>query len=308
MWPPQKAGTSDKTSDLYFSDRERGPRARTIEDISATVWAALRHLIESRIEDGSFGYKFPEPCPDGAGPCGCDRRKFNTIASAEIPDLPEEWLFAYAETPPDPLTILDLLEFCARNVATPIKRNYHSFFQHYHLDFDRDEGVREFVADVNRLLARNGIGFELTTEGKAKRIGPPLLRDVLADALFHSGDAETDRLLEDSRRLILSPHIEDRRNGLEKLWDAFERIKTLEPGSDKRAQATALLDKTVQAPRFRSFLEIEAKELTNIGNTLQIRHFETTQEKLEKPEAVDYLFHRMFSFVRLLLRATGREG
>ena len=295
-------------SDLYFSDRERGPRPRTAEDISATVWTALRHLIESRIEDGSFGYKFPESCHDGAGPCGCDRRKFYTIASAEIPDLPEDWQYAHAETPPDALTILDLLEFCARNIASPIKRGYHGFFGHYHLDFQRDEGLKEFVADVNRLLARNGIGFELTAEGTAMRLGPALLRDALANALFYSGDTETDRLLEESRRLILSPHIEDRRNGLEKLWDAFERIKTLEPGTEKRAQATALLDKAVQAPRFRSFLETEAKELTTIGNTLQIRHFEKTQEKLERPEEVDYLFHRMFSFVRLLLRTTGREG
>ena len=98
----------------YFSDRERGPRPRTAEDISATVWVALRHLIEGRIEDGSFGYKFPEACPDGAGPCGCDRRKFDAIARAEIPELAEEWLYAYAETAPDVLTILDLLEFCAR--------------------------------------------------------------------------------------------------------------------------------------------------------------------------------------------------
>ena len=204
--------------------------------------------------------------------------------------------------------ILDLLEFCARNVATPIKRGYHGFFSHYHLDFEHDEGLKEFVADVNRLLARNGIGFELTAEGKAMRLGPAVLRVALADALFRSGDAETDRLLEDSRRLIFSPHIEDRRNGLEKLWDAFERIKTLEPGNDKQARATVLLGKTARAPRFRAFLENEAKELTAIGNNLQIRHFETTQEKLERPEQVDYLFHRMFSFIRLVLRATGREG
>ena len=292
----------------YFSDRERGPRPRTAEDISATVWVALRHLIEGRIEDGSFGYKFPEACPDGAGPCGCDRRKFDAIARAEIPELAEEWLYAYAETAPDVLTILDLLEFCARNVASPIKRGYHSFFQHYHLDFQPDVGLKEFVTDVNRLLARNGIAFELSPEGKAMRLGPTLLRDALAEALFHSGDAETDRLLADSRRLILSPRIEDRRNGLEKLWDGFERIKTLEPGKDKRAQAMALLDRAVQAPRLREFLENEAKELTAIGNNLQIRHFETTQEKLERPDEVDYLFYRMFGFIRFLLRSTGREG
>jgi hypothetical protein len=295
-------------SDLYFSDRERGPRPRTTEDIGQTVWAALCHLIQSRIVDGSFGYKFPEACPDGAGPCGCDGQKFDMIARAEIPELPEQWLYAYAEAPPDVLIILDLLEFCARNVARPIQAGYHPFFGHYHLRFDHDEGLKELVADVNRLLARNGIGFELTAEGRAMRLGPAALRDAVADALFHSGDAETDRLLEDSRRLILSPHIEDRRNGLEKLWDAFERIKTLESGNDKREQTMALLDRATRAPRLRDFLKSEAKELTAIGNNLQIRHFETTQEKLEHPEEVDYLFHRMFSFIRLILRATGRGG
>jgi hypothetical protein len=296
-------------SEIYFSDRERGPRARTAEVISDTVWTALRHLIQSRVEDGSFGYKFPEVCPDGAGPFGCDAQKFNAIARAEIPELPDQWLNVYSEAPPDTLMILDLLEFCARNIARPIKvGRYHDFFGHYHLNFERDDGLREFIADVNRLLARNGIAFELTAEGEARRLGPALLRDVLVNALFHSGDAETDRLLEDSRRLILSPHFEDRRNALEKLWDAFERIKTLEPGNDKRAQTMALLDKAAQAPRLRVFFENEAKELTAIGNNLQIRHFETTQEKLERPEEVDYLFHRMFSFIRVVLRTTGREG
>jgi hypothetical protein len=68
--------------------------------------------------------------------------------------------FANAGASPDALAILDLLEFCARNITAPIRGNYHGFFSHYHLDFDRNEGLKEFVADVNRLLARNGIGFE----------------------------------------------------------------------------------------------------------------------------------------------------
>lgn len=293
-------------SDSYFSDRERGPRPRTAEEVTPAVWSAFQHLMSSRIDDGSFGYKFPEPCPDGAGPCGCDSRKFDTIARAEIPDLPEDW--RYGEPPADTLVILDLLEFCARGVAKPIHGSYHSYFQHYHLSFDRQAGLTEFVAGVNRLLARNGIAFELTPEGRAIRLGPALLREALGNALFHTGDSESDRLLGEARHLILSPQIADRRNGLEKLWDAFERIKTLEPGNDKRAQAAALLDKTARAPRFRAALENEAKELTAIGNSLQIRHFETTQEKLEQADALDYLFHRMFSFISLVLRATGRGG
>jgi hypothetical protein len=293
-------------SDDYLSDREKGPKPRTGEEIGGSVRTALRHLIQSRVDDGAFGYKFPEVCPDTSSPCGCSSAAFHANVRGEIPDLPEEW--QYTDAPPDSLAIVDLLRFCARSVGKPIHGGYHDFFKHYHLTFDRDEGLKEFVADVNRLLARNGVALALTPEGQAVRLGPPVLRHALASALFRTGDAITDSLLEDARRLILSPDLGDRRNALEKLWGAFERIKTLEPGKDKKAQATALLDRAVRAPRLRAYIETEAKELTEIGNTLQIRHFETTQEKLERPEDVDYLFHRMFSFIRLVLRATGREA
>lgn len=49
-------------------------------------------------------------------------------------------------------------------------------------------------------------------------------------------------------------------------------------------------------------------ELTTIGNSFRIRHSETTQEALTSPDQVDYLFARMFAFVRTILRGTGRGG
>ena len=104
------------------------------------------------------------------------------------------------------------------------------------------------------------------------------------------------------------PGEDDRRDALDKLWDAFERIKTIEPGADKRAQAGRLLDRTTEAPKLRGFLDQEARTLTEIGNSLFIRHSETTQEPVQTLEQVDYLFHRMFSFLRLVMRATGRGG
>jgi len=60
-----------------------------------------------------------------------------------------------------------------------------------------------------------------------------------------------------------------------------QRIKTPEPGNDKRAQATARLDKLAQAPRLWVFLENEAKELKAIGNNLKIRYVKTPQVKLK---------------------------
>ncbi|MBK8906342.1 MAG: hypothetical protein IPM60_00040 [Rhodospirillales bacterium] len=208
----------------------------------------------------------------------------------------------------DTPVILDFLEFCAQAVVRPIKRDFHQFFGHHHLSFDRTAGLADFIAEVNRLFERNGIGFELTDEGYARRLASPGLREELRQAVFHTGDDETDRLLEAARHDILSPRDADRRDALEKLWDAFERIKTLETGTNKKEQADRVLDAAAQARKFRTFLGEEAKALTNIGNSLRIRHSETSQEPIETLEQVEHLFHRMFGFLRLVLRATGRGG
>jgi hypothetical protein len=41
-------------SESYFSDRERGERPRTAEDVPLTVWAAIVDLIYERISDGAL--------------------------------------------------------------------------------------------------------------------------------------------------------------------------------------------------------------------------------------------------------------
>ena len=294
----------------YFSERERGARPRTEETISRPVRRALIQLVEIRIGNGSFGWRFPEQCADGCGPYGTDEQAFWETAVAEVPDLPipDGWTEPTLRSAEGAETVvfLDLLEFSARAVARPVEQGYHDFYRHHHLDFDRDAGLADFVEDVNRLFRRNGIAFELSDEGHARRLVALGLRDELREAAFNTGDTETDRLLDAARERILLPIEDDRRDALEKLWDAFERIKTIEPGADKKAQAGRLLDRTATSPKFRGFLTDEAKALTQIGNGLRIRHSETTQEPVQTPEHIDYLFHRMFSFVRLVLRATGR--
>jgi hypothetical protein len=47
---------------------------------------------------------------------------------------------------------------------------------------------------------------------------------------------------------------------------------------------------------------------TAIGNNFMIRHIETTKVPVTASAHVDYLFHRMFSLVRLLLQKSGRGG
>ena len=92
------------------------------------------------------------------------------------------------------------------------------------------------------------------------------------------------------------------------MWDAWERLKTIEPGKDKKAQATALLARGSKEPNFLARLDKEAMELTEIGNKFMIRHTETDKTPITESAHVDYLFHRMFSLIRLLLKASGRGG
>lgn len=290
----------------YYTDREYGALAPSIDIIDERVWVGLYTLIQTRIGDGSFGFRFPEQCPDGNGPCGCDEQKFHRVLAAEIPAI--NWPLSPEETPETPV-ILDLLEFCARAVGKPIQGTYHSYFGHHHLSWDHEAGLSCFVAEVNMLFRRNALAFELTPDGEARRLLPAPLAEALSCTLFQTGDDETDRLLEVARRRILSPKLEDRQDALEKLWDAFERLKTLEPGANKREQADALLDR-VAAPgsAFRQALGGEATELTTIGNRFRIRHSEVTQETLTSQDQIDYVFTRMFAFIRILLRGSGRGG
>ncbi len=274
----------------YFTEREYGVRPATVEVIDERLWAGLYTLIQTRIDDGSFGLRFPEQCPAGNGACGCDEQAFSRVLGAEVPWI--DWRPSPNSVPDTPV-ILDFLEFCAGAVGEPIQGSYHSYFSHYHLRWDRDAGLARFVADVNLLFRRNALAYELTSAGQARRLLPQPVTDALGWATVHTGDSETDRLLETSRQRFLSPKPEDRQDALEKLWDAFERMKTLEPGANKRIQADALLDRAaVPGSKFREALGREAAELTTIGNTYGIRHAETTQEALTSLDHVDYLFTR----------------
>lgn len=284
----------------YFSDRERGPRPRTKLEIEALPWGGLIALIGSYVSSGGFGIDFPESYPDGRGPTGTDTHAFGLALRAEIPDI--DWPLR-ADTIPHTLSVLDLVEFCHRHVSEPVEGSYHSFFGHSHLSFDRSKGQADFRDRVNRILSRNGVAFALEQDGKVVRLAPPVLDEELRRAAFDTGDSTLDGLLEAARTRFLSPDAATRREALEKLWDAWERLKTLEPGADKKASATALLDKAATEPKFRDVLKQEATSLTKIGNGFRIRHSETTQVEIQSEDQVDYLFHRLLALILLLVRA-----
>lgn len=288
---------------MLFSDRELGPKPRTSEEINAKVWGGIYSAIQKRIDDGSFGYGFPEQCPDGYGISGCDTEKLQLSVQAEIPDL--AWTLT-PSTVPSLYEIFDLLELLHQNVGKPSAWEFHSYFRHSHLNFDLEEGQQLFRDEINRIMSRNGVAFEFASDGRIQRIAPSVLHEDLTTSEFNTGDDQLDNLLEGSRRKFLDPQLNIRKEALEKLWDAWERLKTLELPSDKKQSIQILLGKAASETALYTLLDTEAGELTRIGNNFMIRHTEVGKIPITESEQVDYLFHRLFSLILLLLRKSGR--
>lgn len=141
----------------------------------------------------------------------------------------------------------------------------------------------------------------------ASRPVPPVLFEAMGK-LPTSGDAALDSLLQDACLKFKDPAPKARAEATEKLWDAWERLKSLDVQGNKRLSVARLLDRASPEPTFRAYLEDEAKLLTEIGNTFHIRHFETNKVSLSQPEQFDYFFHRLYALMHFLLFSRRRDG
>ena len=135
---------------------------------------------------------------------------------------------------------------------------------------------------------------------------PPILFEAMG-TLPPSGDYILDELLADACKKFKDATPKSRAEGTEKLWDAWERLKSIDVQGDKRMSVASLLEQCSPEPTFRAQLNSEAKALTEIGNSFHIRHFETDKVSINLPEQHDYLFHRLFALMHLLLFSRGRK-
>jgi hypothetical protein len=288
-----------------FTERHGGARPRVSEVLDETTRNGLWNLLSARIDEEWFGLLFPSKCADGYVYAGTDFDKLRGAMAAYgllWPGVPID-----SQNLPSDGQVFDVVEFAYEHIAEAKDPSYHSYMSHSHYSYDQGIGRAKFEQDVNRILERNGIALELK-HGEVIRIAPAVLHESLGQALFKTGDSELDRLLEASREKFLNRSLDVRREALEKLWDSWERLKTVEAGKDKKDSTNALLNKAVGEHNLRERLDREAMELTQIGNRFMIRHTETDKIPIVESAHVDYLYHRMFSMIRLLLQTTGRGG
>lgn len=286
-----------------FSERHGAIKPRVAGTLDATASDALLTLIRARMDEEWFGLRFPEKCRDGYAHAGTDFSKLRATMDGYNLLWPRE-PFEH-DAPPTDGQVFDLVEFTYEHVSEALNPEFHSYWNHSHYTYDQQQGQAKFATDVNRIFERNGMAFELV-DGEVKRLIPTPLHEELARSTVHTGDVLLDQMLAVATEKYLHRDPTVRRESIEKLWDAWERLKTIEAGKDKKASTANILDTAATEPAFRGLLEIEAQQLTDIGNRFMIRHSEVGKVPITEPRQVDYLFQRMHAAISLLLHASGR--
>ena len=281
---------------LFFSDKENiNEEAILSEEITPKVWKGIYSIYLSYVANGYFSKDFPLQCQDGNGIYGTDRSSLEDAAKALIPLLPDYINENYAPKTINPfedeersnteesiteeykLSILDFIEFLFIHICDIKKGHYHEFFNHYELLFPITSVNKEnFIKEINLIFRRNLLAFRLNNNGSIIRILPQSIVSTI-----ETRDCTQDKILNDliieAENKIQNPNIQERKIGLDRLWDAFERFKTIFGTEDtsKKECANKLLKKIADGNDILySSLEEECKKLTALGNNLQIRHYE----------------------------------
>lgn len=115
---------------------------------------------------------------------------------------------------------------------------------------------------------------------------------------FQIDDNEFNKLVEQAFQYYKEARID---TATEKIWDAFERIKTFYKQYDKKGSITKLIDiVSKNNAKYREMVEEEFTSLTKLGNDFRIRHHETNKKDICCKEHYDYLFHRCIAVLRLV--------
>lgn len=115
---------------------------------------------------------------------------------------------------------------------------------------------------------------------------------------FQIDDNEFNKLVEQAFQYYKEARID---TATEKIWDAFERIKTFYKQYDKKGSITKLIGiVSKNNAEYREMVEEEFTSLTKLGNDFRIRHHETNKKDICCKEHYDYLFHRCIAVLRLV--------
>lgn len=164
------------------------------------------------------------------------------------------------------------------------------FFEKYNQDID-------FETQVNTILRLNDLALKLDN-GKIVSAYDGQIKNSTLVPIQEAGLKE---LLQEATKYYDEGNF---RIAVEKLWDAFERLKTYySPTLDKKESANKIVcDMSSNKDPYKILFENEFFELTAIGNNFRIRHHETTKTDIEDNRHYDYFYKRCLSLISVAIQ------
>ena len=112
----------------------------------------------------------------------------------------------------------------------------------------------------------------------------------------------------ESKLYILKKDFKEKKIGLEKIWDAFERLKTMK-SSNKKNSIERIIDEVSDGDgELKLIIDEEFRLLTNIGNSYSIRHHEVDQKQFSNNEYMEYFYFRMLALISFVLNMMSIKG
>lgn len=160
------------------------------------------------------------------------------------------------------------------------------------IEFFASYSDHDFAAEVNTIFNLNDISLKLNN-GKVGGIADSHIRN---NSLVSIEEVGLKELIQEANRYYEK---EDLKIAVEKLWDAFERLKTYYAVTlNKKESVNRLInDMSDNSEPFKEMFDKEFRELTTIGNNFRIRHHETTKIDIEDKRHYDYFYKRCLSLI-----------
>lgn len=154
----------------------------------------------------------------------------------------------------------------------------------------------EFVKKINRIFDENSIPYKLE-EGV---IRSNFNIYINKNDIFQISEKGLKELLNEADRYYCEGNMQI---AVEKLWDAFERLKTYyHPSFDKPKSSNKIIyDMSGCDSKFKLMYEEEFKKLTYIGNKFRIRHHETDTINITDNRQYDYFYKRCLALISVAI-------
>lgn len=160
--------------------------------------------------------------------------------------------------------------------------------------FAKNSNNDHFELKINAILKFNEIPFQMLN---GKLINT-FEKQIIDNSLISIQEFGLKELLQDASKYYDENNL---KIAVEKLWDAFERLKTyycLSMDIDKKKSVTKIINDMGSGQQaFVKIFEREFNDLTTLGNNFRIRHHEINKIDILDKKHYEYFYKRCLSLI-----------